>query len=59
MGVRRERVIGLVAYWCGLLGSERREMEVSEFLERFRLDTMAKVPVVFTMEDEAWLRARL
>jgi hypothetical protein len=34
-------------------------MEVSEFLERFRLDTMAKVPVVFTMEDEAWLRARL
>lgn len=58
-GVRRERVIGLVAYWCGLLGSERREMEVSEFLERFRLDTMAKVPVVFTMEDEAWLRARL
>ncbi len=57
-GVRRERVVGLVAYWCGLTGPERREMEPAEFLAGFRLDRMSRDPVVFTLEDDAWLLAR-
>lgn len=57
-GVTRERVIGLVAFWCGMLGTRRGEMDAGEFLDRFSLDRMSRDPVVFSMEDEAWLRAR-
>jgi glutamyl-tRNA synthetase len=58
-GVRPERVVGLVARWCGLTGDTRREMHTTEFLHAFRLDRMSKSPVVFTLEDDAWLRAQV
>lgn len=56
-GVPPERVIGLAARWCGLQ-DRRAPMNAAEFLARFSLDTIPGTPVVFTGEDEAWLRAR-
>ncbi len=55
-GVTRERIIGLIAYWCGIR-QERAEMSIEEFQERFELDTLGTDDIVFTPEDDAWLRA--
>jgi glutamyl-tRNA synthetase len=53
-GVAADRVIGLVAFWCG--ASQRREgMAAAEFRERLDLRTMPRVSVTFTPEDDAWL----
>jgi glutamyl-tRNA synthetase len=53
-GVRAERVIGLMAWWCGAV--ERPEaMTAPEFAGRFRLDTMTRSDVTFRPEDDAWL----
>jgi glutamyl-tRNA synthetase len=57
-GVVPERVIGLVAWWGGLTPGGRQPMDIFEFRARFTLDTIPKGPVVFTSEDDAWLRAR-
>lgn len=53
-GVRPERVIGLVAYWCGLL-PRREELSITEFREGLNLHTMPRGGVTFTAEDDAWL----
>ncbi|MFG0256912.1 MAG: glutamate--tRNA ligase family protein [Phycisphaerales bacterium JB043] len=60
-GIPSERVIGLMASWCGI-GSEepgargpRREMGIHEFVERFNLGRMSQEPLTCTREDEAWL----
>jgi len=55
-GVRAERVIGLVAHWCGL--GEMREMSASEFQAAFSLRTMSKDPITFLPEHESWLLGR-
>jgi glutamyl-tRNA synthetase len=55
-GVPVERIIGLLADWCGL--NERRPMTSTEFLARFNLDYMSHEPVVFTPADDAWLREK-
>ncbi len=57
MGVRVEAVIGLMAWWCGVVDS-RQEMSLAEFRERFRLGSMSREPTVFTAEDDQWLRSR-
>lgn len=54
-GVRPERVVGLLAWWCGA-AEDRAEMSPTEFCERFRLDRMSRRDIVFTAEDEQWLR---
>lgn len=52
--VPAERVIGLLARWCGV--TDRREpMTPDEFRERFSLERMPRSAVVFTSEDDAWL----
>ncbi len=53
-GVRPERVIGLVAWWCGMTPA-RREMDASEFRHALNLGTIPKDAVTFTREDDAWL----
>lgn len=55
-GVSRDRIIGLLAYWSGIL-DQRTPMSIEEFLERFSLDTLPQEDLVFTDEDNAWLRA--
>lgn len=52
-GVSPQRVIGLLAAWCGM--REPRELTAPEFARRFALDRLPTEDVVFTAEDEAWL----
>ena len=54
-GASRERVLGLLAEWCGL--GDRREVTINEFLARFDLDRLPADPIVFTQADDAWLLA--
>jgi glutamyl-tRNA synthetase len=53
-GVRRERVVGLVAYWCGMT-DDRTEMSAAAFCLGFELDKIPRGDIVFTREDEQWL----
>jgi len=48
-------VIGLLAYWSGA-SAARRRMTAGEFAAAFDLARLPRGPVVFTREDEAWLR---
>lgn len=52
-GVQRERVLGLLAEWCGL--GDRQELSIDEFVDEFQLAKMSHEPIVFTREDDAWL----
>ncbi len=51
-GVRAERMIGLMASWCGLA---RAEMDAEGFAGALEVDKIPHKPIVFTGEDEAWL----
>ena len=55
-GTSNERVIGLLGYWCKIT-QERSPMSILEFQERFTLDTLPTDDIVFTPEDDAWLRS--
>jgi glutamyl-tRNA synthetase len=52
-GVAAERLIGLVAEWCGL--GHRTRMGSDEFAGRFQLEALPRTPIVFTPADDAWL----
>lgn len=56
LGVPPERVIGLMAHWCGVPGT-LAEMDAAEFVERFNLATMPRERIVFTSEHDRWLRS--
>ncbi len=61
LGVRPQRVLGLLAWWSGIRDAGQtspRESDRTELLNRFDLATMPRTPVVFRQEDEAWLLAR-
>lgn len=49
-----ERMIGLMAFWCGVIPS-RAPLSSSEFRERLDLATMPRSIVTFGPEDDAWL----
>lgn len=53
-GVRAERVIGLVAYWCGLTGN-RCEMSARSFREALDVVSIPREPITFRREDDQWL----
>ncbi|MCH2113373.1 MAG: tRNA glutamyl-Q(34) synthetase GluQRS [Pirellulales bacterium] len=52
-GTRAERIVGLLAEWCGL--GPRREMTAKEFSEQFTLGRLSPDPVVFRRADDSWL----
>lgn len=55
-GVPPERIIGLIARWCGIASGQRAEaMSAAEFAEALRLDRIPRSPITFTTEDDAWL----
>lgn len=56
-GVRPERVVGLIAWWCGMT-KDREPMTPVEFRERFALPQLPAEHVVFRPEDHDWLLAR-
>lgn len=53
LGVSAERIVGLLAEWCGL--GLRREMTIAEFAREFQLERMPRERIVFTESDDAWL----
>lgn len=53
-GASPERLIGLLAYWCGLL-PERETMTLERFIEVFDLAKLPRDAVVFGREDDRWL----
>ncbi len=53
-GVRPERVVGLLARWCGL---DVKELSAREFMSSFDLANVPKTPIVFTPADDARLIA--
>ena len=55
-GTTQERLIGLIAYWCGLT-PQRTKMSTSDFLHAFNLDTLPKDDIIFTPEDDQWLKS--
>jgi glutamyl-tRNA synthetase len=61
MGVPAEAVVGLVASWC-VPGSEwgggRQLMTSREFLDVLDLSRIAAQPIIFTPEDDEWLRSQ-
>lgn len=55
-GTTPERIIGLIATWCGMQSNDApREVSATEFLDSFKLDTMSKEPVIFTRKEHLWL----
>jgi glutamyl-tRNA synthetase len=53
-GVAPERILGLLAKWCGLDPSGTWTAEALALA--IRLDRIPKGPIVFTQADDAWLR---
>lgn len=51
-GVRPERIVGLLAGWCGLA---RAEMTAAQFAAALDVATIPRSPITFTPEDDAWL----
>ena len=52
-GVHTERIVGLLAEWCGL--GPRQEMTPDEFCNNFQLGNLPKAPSIFTADDDQWL----
>lgn len=48
-----ERMIGLLAEWCGC--GPRREMTAAEFVAKFAIDRLPPGDVVYHAEDNVWL----
>jgi glutamyl-tRNA synthetase len=55
-GVTPGRVLALLAKWCGMTPGEPPRT-AGDLLDRFELSNLPKSPVVFSAEDDAWLRA--
>lgn len=54
-GVEPERVVALVAGWCGVSRPER--MSAAEFRDALDLRMIPRTTIMFTPEDDAWLLA--
>jgi len=53
-GTQAEKIIGLIACWCGIQQT-RDAMTSSEFAKRFDLSKLSHGSVTFTAEDDQWL----
>ncbi|MBB6431450.1 tRNA glutamyl-Q(34) synthetase GluQRS [Algisphaera agarilytica] len=53
-GVRPERIVGLLAWWCGLTDT-REELAADEFLRTFDWAKLSPDPIIFTPDDHQWL----
>lgn len=57
LGVTPERVIGLLAAWCGITHAPE-PMKIGEFRQRLSLDTIPRTPITCRPEDDEWLLNR-
>lgn len=55
-GASAERVVGLLAEWCGL--GPREPMNAQQFLDRFDLGLVPKHQITFDQPADAWLKAK-
>ncbi len=53
-GVARERIIGLMAWWCGIT-AQRTEMSPDDFRSRFTFGALSRDRVTCTPQDHQWL----
>ena len=53
-GVPAERVVGLIAKWCGVL-DRYDDLDAPAFLRGFEIERLAPSPVVLTHDDERYL----
>lgn len=53
-GVPAQRVIGLIARWCGVAGPAE-PLSAAEFLRRFDEHTIPREAITFSPEDHSWL----
>ena len=53
-GVRPERVVGLLGWWCGVI-EQPTPMSAREFREGFSPPRLPPYPITFTETDHAWL----
>jgi glutamyl-tRNA synthetase len=56
LGVRRSRMLALLAKWCGMKPDGREIDDPNQLIDRFDLRNIAPSPVVFTSADDAFLR---
>ncbi len=54
-GVRPERLVGLLASWCGLI-PRGEEVSARALVEKFSFDKLSRDRVVFDGADDRWLR---
>lgn len=55
-GVPAERILALIARWCGL--GEPQSITAAAFAEQFDLDKLPRTPITFAAADDAWLRGQ-
>lgn len=55
LGVDPRRVIGLLAAWSGVCETPS-PMTAEEFAHRFAIERLPRRDIIFTSEDDAWLR---
>ncbi len=56
MGVRRSRMLALLAKWCGMNHVDPTVDHPRELVGGFDLGRLSRSPIVFTADDDAWLR---
>lgn len=55
-GVAAERVLALLARWSGVdMRPRETELSARDFRDRFDVNRLSRLPVVFTEEDHRWL----
>ncbi len=55
-GVHPERIIGLLAFWSGIV-EHRTELTANDFRNGFQLSKVSHHAITFTQEDHQWLMA--
>ena len=53
-GVKPQRILGLLAYWCSAI-NKPEEISMADFLQAFSIDRLSRQPVIFAQDDIAWL----
>lgn len=51
--VSAERILGLIAEWCGM--GARREISRDGFLKQFQIDAVPTSAIIFNQDDDNWL----
>ncbi|MGD0138928.1 MAG: tRNA glutamyl-Q(34) synthetase GluQRS [Tepidisphaeraceae bacterium] len=56
LGLKRSRLLALLAHWSGIDSPDVEIHDPRQLIDRFDLRTISPSPVVFTAADDAWLR---